>query len=66
MTGQVPAPIDEDAILAAMLCDAERLCATSDALLAGQYEHLHARVSALIEIRKCLQVGSAQTSPGRR
>ena len=44
--------IDEDAVLRAMLADAERLCATDDALLKGQYEHLRARIDALIELRR--------------
>lgn len=43
--------VDEDALLRAMLADAERLCATDDALLKGQYEHLRARIDALIELR---------------
>jgi hypothetical protein len=45
-------PIDDDAVLAAMLAQAERLCATGDALLKGQYEHLRARIDALIELRR--------------
>ena len=45
-------PIDEDAVLRAMLADAERLCATGDALLKGQYDHLRARIDALIELRR--------------
>jgi len=43
---------DEDALLRAMLADAERLCATDDALLKGQYQHLRARIDALIELRR--------------
>jgi hypothetical protein len=42
---------DEDAILAEMLALAEQLAATDDALMAGQYDYLRARVAALIELR---------------
>jgi len=45
-------PFDDDAVLRAMLAQAERLCATGDALLKGQYEHLRARIDALIELRR--------------
>ena len=45
-------PIDDDAVLRAMLAEAERLCTTGDALLKGQYEHLRARIDALIELRR--------------
>jgi hypothetical protein len=45
-------PIDDDAVLRAMLAEAERLCATGDALLKGQYEHLRGRIDALIELRR--------------
>ena len=45
-------PIDDDAVLRAMLAEAERLCATRDALLKGQYDHLRARIDALIELRR--------------
>lgn len=37
-------------ILSRMLADAESLCATRDALLAGQYRHLRARIAALVEL----------------
>jgi hypothetical protein len=43
---------DEDAILARMLEGADRLCASGDAILAGQYRHLRARIDALIELRR--------------
>lgn len=43
---------DDDAVLESMLREAERLCATEDALLKGQYEHLRARIAALIELRR--------------
>ncbi|MBY8823540.1 hypothetical protein [Sphingomonas colocasiae] len=42
---------DEDALLAEMLALAERLEKSGDALLAGQYAYLRARVAALIELR---------------
>jgi hypothetical protein len=45
-------PIDDDTVLRTMLAQAERLCATQDALLKGQYEHLRARIDALIELRR--------------
>lgn len=47
---------DDDAILANMLCEAESLCRSEDALLTGQYAHLRDRIRALIELRECFQV----------
>ena len=44
-------PEDEGALLLEMLAIADRLAASEDALLAGQYAHLRARVAALIELR---------------
>lgn len=38
------------ATLSRMLADAETLCATNDALLAGQYRHLRGRIAALLEL----------------
>ena len=38
------------ATLSRMLADAETLCATDDALLAGQYRHLRGRIAALLEL----------------
>jgi hypothetical protein len=35
-----------------MLADAEDLCSTRDALLAGQYHHLRARITALVELTR--------------
>jgi hypothetical protein len=43
---------DDDAVLRAMLGQAERLCQGGDALLQGQYAHLRARIEALIELRR--------------
>lgn len=43
--------MDEDALLAEMLALAERLTMTDDALMAGQYAYLRARIAALIELR---------------
>jgi hypothetical protein len=37
-------------ILSRMLADAESLCGTRDALLAGQYRFLHGRIAALVEL----------------
>jgi hypothetical protein len=42
---------DEAAILLEMLALADRLALSEDALLAGQYAYLRARVAALIELR---------------
>lgn len=42
---------DDDRMLAEMLALAERLKASEDQLLAGQYAYLHARIAALIELR---------------
>lgn len=42
---------DEDALLADMLALADRLAASDDALMAGQYALLRARIAALIELR---------------
>jgi hypothetical protein len=44
-------PEDDAALLAEMLMLADRLAESEDALLAGQYAHLRARVAALIELR---------------
>lgn len=44
-------PIDEDALLAELLALADRLTETGDALMAGQYAYLRARIAALIELR---------------
>lgn len=38
------------ATLSRMLADAETLCGTHDALLAGQYRHLRGRIAALLEL----------------
>ena len=38
-------------LLAQMLETAEKLCRSNDALLAGQYEYLRARINALIEMQ---------------
>lgn len=43
--------MDEDSLLAEMLALAERLAASEDALMAGQYALLRARIAALIELR---------------
>jgi hypothetical protein len=45
--------VDEDGILAAMLRQAEQLCAAGDPLMAGQYCHLRERIRALIALREC-------------
>jgi hypothetical protein len=42
---------DEDTLLAEMLALAERLAESDDALMAGQYALLCARIAALIELR---------------
>jgi len=44
---------NDDAILRAMLAEAESLCQSGDALLQGQYHHLRDRIRALIELRLC-------------
>ncbi|AJP71228.1 hypothetical protein [Sphingomonas hengshuiensis] len=44
-------PRDEAAMLRDMLAIADRLAASEDALMAGQYAHLRARVAALVELR---------------
>jgi len=51
---------DDDAILRAMLEQAERLCRCNDALLAGQYRHLRDRIRALIELRMCTRTESGE------
>ena len=43
---------DDDAVLRSMLAQAEQLCTTGDGLLKGQYEHLRARIDALLELRR--------------
>ena len=47
---------NEDAILADMLRQSERLCHSADALLVGQYRHLQDRIRALIELRECARM----------
>ncbi len=47
--------MDEDALLAEMLALAERLAASEDQLMAGQYAYLRARIAALIELRGAAQ-----------
>ncbi len=47
---------NDDAILAEMLRQSERLCQSADALLAGQYRHLQDRIRALIELRECARM----------
>ena len=42
---------DEDRLLEEMLALAERLAEYDDALMAGQYALLRARIAALIELR---------------
>lgn len=41
-------------LLAQMLEAAEKLCRSNDALLAGQYEYLRARIAALIEMQPAM------------
>lgn len=43
---------DDVALLREMLALAERLAATEDQLLAGQYDYLRARIEALIELQR--------------
>jgi hypothetical protein len=50
----------DDAILAEMLRQSERLCESTDALLVGQYRHLHDRIRALIELRECMRPAKAE------
>jgi hypothetical protein len=47
---------NDDAILADMLRQSERLCQSADALLVGQYRHLQDRIRALIELRECARM----------
>jgi hypothetical protein len=44
------ATVRDHLILSRMLADAESLCGTRDALLAGQYRHLCGRIAALVEL----------------
>jgi hypothetical protein len=43
--------MDEDALLDEMLALAERLAASEDQLMVGQYAYLRSRIAALIELR---------------
>jgi hypothetical protein len=43
---------EEDRLLAEMLALADRLVASDDALMAGQYAHLRARIAALVTLRE--------------
>ena len=51
---------NDDAILADMLRQSERLCQSADALLVGQYRHLQDRIRALIELRECARAVKAE------
>ena len=42
---------EEGCLLREMLAIADRLAASQDALMTGQYIHLRARIAALIELR---------------
>lgn len=42
-------------ILSRMLADAESLCGTRDALLAGQFRFLRGRIAALVELTMPLE-----------
>ena len=42
--------VRDHVILSRMLADAESLCGTRDALLAGQYRFLRGRIAALVEL----------------
>ena len=44
------AAVRDHLILSRMLADAESLCSTRDALLAGQYRFLRGRIAALVEL----------------
>ena len=44
------AAVRDHLILSRMLADAESLCGTGDALLAGQYRFLCGRIAALLEL----------------
>jgi hypothetical protein len=44
------ADVRDHLILSRMLADAESLCGTGDALLAGQYRFLRGRIAALLEL----------------
>lgn len=49
------------ATLSRMLADAETLCGTHDALLAGQYRHLRGRIAALLDLT--LPVDGLEAAP---
>jgi hypothetical protein len=49
------------ATLSRMLADAETLCGTHDALLAGQYRHLRGRIAALLAL--ALPPDGAEATP---
>ena len=44
------APGRDHIVLSRMLADVDSLCATRDALLAGQYRYLRGRIAALLEL----------------
>lgn len=46
---------DDLKTLREMRSAAERLCATGDELLAGQYQHLRSRIEALIEQHRTIE-----------
>lgn len=47
-------------ILSRMLADADALCQSGDALLAGQYRHLRGRIAALLDIT--IPAGETETA----
>jgi len=49
-TGREAASLEDHALLRRMLADADRLCASPDALLCGQAAQLRGRIAAMIEI----------------
>lgn len=59
MTGPAPEHRDDDALLAELRALAECLAQSDDAMMAGQYRHLLARIDALVEIRAPMDGGAA-------
>lgn len=53
------APGRDHIVLSRMLADADSLCATRDALLAGQYRYLRGRIAALLELTMPVDGGEA-------
>jgi hypothetical protein len=59
-----PVAHSDEAVLNTMLAASKQLSARNDAFLQAQYDHLTARIQALIELQGCLPGRSVATDFG--